>query len=309
MINNPSVLGSLPPAAPGQVWAYLLEEPRPPVPPPQTDGKTIPSLPSTPPAAAVDATPVFTFLANPESLEWSRQANYAKGSTALTSVQSLQYYNSEGRSLRIKDLLLETWHSRRSIRPILEQLQMLLVPDPRSPVLHPKVLGFVWGTQRFTPCVLTEVSWRETAWLSGEPASARLDLTLIEIPPADFDPVSRIYREQQPEKSSSLTTPLTDRQREEARRLAIAYLRQNQQEWTPEVAALITSGRYRLESDAATGDVFMVGADGKRIGRILQYDGRNAATSGEITTVPTRPGVTLPNEIQFSTVQNATAGN
>lgn len=264
--NNPAVLSSLPEAAPGRVWAYLIQENRS-LQPTATD-----TAPPSNPAPAGE--PVFPFLANPEQLEWSRTANYAKSGAALTSVQSLQYYNTEGRSLQINDLLLEVWFRRRTVRPLLEKLQALLVPDAQSQQLHPKVLSFVWGSQRFGPCVLTSLNWKETAWLSGEPASATVNLTLVEIPPTDDDPVTRIYREQPDAGGEKLDAPLTDRQREEASSEAKKWLNDNAGKLPQSLQERVRSSRYTLSTDAETGIVTLFDEKGTAIGPVGRWDGR-----------------------------------
>lgn len=298
--NNSTVLNSLPASQPGKVWAYLIEENRTPTQPTpdKSAGKSIDegvgksagklskqstkTIATAPPSntALPSGEPVFTFLANPEKLDWSRKANYSPSGAALTSVQSLQYYNTEGRSLSIKDLLLETWYQRRSIRPLLEQLQALLVPDPKNQQLHPKVLSFVWGGSRFGPCVLTDISWQETAWLNGEPASARLDMTLIEIPPTDDDPVTRIYREQPLEEAEegALSAPLTDRQREEASTEAKKWLTDNAGKLPQSLQERVRSSRFKLASDAETGIVTLFDDKGAELGKVGRWDGREFTT-------------------------------
>lgn len=219
---------------------------------------------------------------------------YAKAVTTATSTQAKQYYHTEGRELQVEGLLMETFRLGRSLRPILEQLQALLVPDVANQSLAPKVLNFIWGNQSFRPCVLTDINWTETSWLNGEPATVELSMSLEEIPAGDDDPVKRWVSDQKKATATSgqpgaatadskdgkkkIQTGLTDRQTQDASKKADAYLKANQTKYSPTVRDRVKSGNYLLETDRKTGDVNMVqkqpdGTAGAKIGKVGSWDG------------------------------------
>lgn len=261
-INNPQVLNGLPAAESGQqrIYAYLILE----------------SVKQLKPGD----TPLFTFLANPEELRWSRQAQYAEAVTAATSVQSQQYYHTKGRVLQISDLLLDAYYAKRSIRPLLEQLQALLVPDAKNQNWYaPKVLDFVWGSSRFGPCVLTELSCKEKAWRNGAPATALLNMTLLEVPPPDTDPATRINPpESKDDAKGKLDRPLTDRQRQEGSSEAQKWLKANTNSLPASLRDRVRANRYRLTTAADTGLSTITDEKGNSLGTVGRWNGRTFTT-------------------------------
>lgn len=276
---------------------------------------TKPAKPTSPPPGQESNTapeqggqPVFTFLVNPQALEFRRRAVYSDAVTAATSIPAQQYYHTTGRELQISNLLMETWFLRRSLRPILERLQWLLVPDIPNESLAPKVLSFVWGSQTFGPCVLTDINWKEKSWLNGEPATIELSMSLLEIPPPDGDMVSRWVGEKkkitglgegqnQTEtgggESTSKTSSskdskgkpkkqpvLTDRQTQDASKKAEDWLNSNRTKLDPQVQQRLKSNNYQLQVDPNTGRVTMLnGVGGEKIGTVGNWDGQQFDTT------------------------------
>lgn len=269
-----------------------------------------PAAPATPApggdASGQQGKPVFTFLINPQSLKWNRKATYSQAATAATSVQAQQYYHTDGRALQIEGLHMEVWYYKRSLRPILEQLQLLLVPDVANESLSPKVLNFCWGSQTFTPCVLTSLNWTERSWLAnGEPATVILSLELLEIPPPDGDLVSRWVGEQKKitglgdgqtqsetgggqaatgkekgKKTKLAKQPvLTDRQQEDGSKKAEDWLKSNTSKLKPEVQQRLKTQNYGIQMDPKTGDYHLTTATGAKLGRIGNYDGTQFDTT------------------------------
>lgn len=158
-MRNETVLNNLP-GAPRTKWipSYLLSE----------SGEVL-----------------FEFLYNCETLEHSYDIRHVEAETALSSVQNQHYGSTTGKVLRLNDLLMESWGSQKSLRPLLEKLRSLSIADPTNGVYAPPTIYFAWGSYISPPSVLTEgISWTETAWLGGEPAEVRLNLTLKEVPPS-----------------------------------------------------------------------------------------------------------------------------
>jgi Contractile injection system tube protein len=275
----------------------LLKNTKPAAPAGMPPGKVASS-----PAEQPKQQPVFTFLVNPQSLKWRRKAIYSDAVTAATSIPAQQYYYTTGRELQIEGVLMETWYLRRSLRPLLEQLQFLLVPDIPNQSLSPKVLTFCWGAQTFTPCVLTDLDWTEKSWLNGEPATVELSMTLLEIPPPDGDMVSRWAGEQKkitgpgdsqsgtpdskakdakdPKGKKKIQPTLTDRQTQEASKKADDFLKSNKTKFDPQVQERLKSGNYQLQVDPKSGDVNLLnGAGGAAVGKVGNWDGTQFDTT------------------------------
>jgi Contractile injection system tube protein len=132
---------------------------------------------------AKDGKVLYSFLYNPEQKDFSRAINYESPETSLTSTQTLQYKNTAGRVLKLDNLLLDTYSSGKSLKPLIEGLQSLAVADVKNGIYSPPAVYFSWGSELFGPAVLTDnISWQETLWLGGVPAQARISITLTEVP-------------------------------------------------------------------------------------------------------------------------------
>lgn len=251
---------------------------------------------------------VWRFLANPSKLEFSRSAKYNEAATFAAPKQDQHYHLSTGRTLKINEILFDLWQHGKSIQPTLDGIELLLEAKLGEGNFAPPVLSFVWGQRRFAPCVLTEVSWVETGWHGGEPARAALSITLLEIPkreargdasiPEDErklleEEIAAAEREAEEAKKKleKLKQPLTERQQSEGQDAAKKFLEENKDKLNPEVANLIESGEYKLETDQETGAVNLTNEKGEAIGRVGQWNGDKLNT--EVGTLPEPP---KPNE-------------
>jgi hypothetical protein len=210
---------------------------------------------------------VFEFLINPEAKRFSRKANYSPAITASTSTPAQNYLYTEGRTLTLNSLLMDTYLYKKSLRSAIESLESLLVADTQNKQWHPKVVYFVWGTEKFGPCVLTDLSWEESSWLGGEPAIIRLDMTLLQVPNPDNQPkeVSPVINPNLVALGSSSTATtslvpinLTDRQKAEASKKAEKFLRANLTKViTPELKQKVQSNQYKWKTES-DGKVYFV---------------------------------------------------
>ncbi|RCJ20129.1 hypothetical protein A6S26_05255 [Nostoc sp. ATCC 43529] len=247
------------------------------------------------------AKPLWQFLVNPQSLRFSREAKYTEISPLASQRSEVQYVATTGQTLSIPDLILQTWYCGKSLRPLIEGINLLLQADIKNKKYAPPILKFQWGTREFGPCVLTNIQWEESAWLGGEPASVKLGLELKEVPKA----ISRGEIEQQKtkametakttrEKQGKPRLPLTDRQRADASTAAKKYLETNIKQWAADVQAAIRGNKYKLSTDANSGAVAMIGVGGKAVGTVLVWDGFTAKTGQSITTIPLVTGGKAP---------------
>lgn len=221
---------------------------------------------------------VYQFLYNPEEIQWDRKANYAAAPASATSTPSQQYLYSTGRNYRFAGLLLQSRYEGKSLRSLLEGLQALMVVDPLGNSFAPKQVTFAWGSMRVGPAVITDMKCSETSWLGGETVEARVDLTLLELPPSDMSPTETAA-------PTATTTPeLTDRQREDARKAAEGWLQSNLNSLPPQLRDTVRSRRFRYLT-SANGEVRITDGAGAEIGLIGTYDGQNFdASKGNLTS-------------------------
>lgn len=244
---------------------------------------------------------LWLFLVNPQSLKFSKSAEYNEIKPLGSKVSELQYTSSGGRSLSISEIVMQTWYCGKSLRPLLEGVQKLLEADIKNKKYSPPILKFQMGAREFGPCVLTKLDWDESAWLGGEPASVRLNLELREVPKV----VSRGEIEKAKEKAteSAKTTreqqskprlPLTDRQRSDGSAAAKKYLETNINSWAADVQAVIRGNKYKLATDKSSGQVVMSDTSGKKLGVVLVWDGVTGRAGTGVTTIATMKNVKPP---------------
>jgi Contractile injection system tube protein len=232
---------------------------------------------------------VWKFLYNPEEIRDSYGAKYQEAPTALTSLPAQQYLYSSAITRTFPNLLLQSYCEGKSLRQALDDLKALTVADVAEGEYAPRVVYFTWGSERFGACVITEVQYTVTAWLNGEPADLRLDLTLLQVPnPVDgkFSRGSDLALPPPPtstgttapvaDSASTSTTviSLTDRQRQDGRLAATRYLQANISAFTPQVQEAIRSRRYLL-AVGGSGQVTLGATGGDDFGLVGVYDGRS----------------------------------
>lgn len=246
--------------------------------------------------------PLWIFLVNPQSLKFSKSARYNEIFPLASKQSELQYSSTEGQTLSIADLTLTTWYEGKSLKPVLEGITKLLEADINNKKYSPPVLKFQMGSRTFAPCVLTKIDWQETAWLGGEPATVKLSLELKEIAKV----VSRGQIESardtrlrnalnQREQSGRPRTRLTDRQRAETSATAKKYLESNVSVWSAEVQAAVKGKKYKVTTNADTGEIKLIGANNKQLGLIGKTDGKVFGAGEKVTTIPTLQGKKPPS--------------
>ncbi|MBD2256648.1 hypothetical protein [Pseudanabaena sp. FACHB-2040] len=219
----------------------------------------------------LNGTVAYNFLYNPESKRYSRNAQYGEAATGVTSVPAQNYLYTKGRTLELPDLLMESYAAGKSLRQLIEGLEQLLIADPAT--FTPKPVLFIWGTERFGPAVVTNIDWSETAWLGGEPAEARVSLSLLQIPEAET-PTSTVA-------APTGNVALTDRQRADARGQAGSWLNQNLTRLNPQVREAVQASRFRYLTNEQ-GEVTITDATGKPIGVAGVWDGFTWKPSSEL---------------------------
>ncbi|MBD2168065.1 hypothetical protein H6G04_27140 [Calothrix membranacea FACHB-236] len=214
---------------------------------------------------------VFTFLYNPEEKSYSRQAKYDEGTAALTSTPSQFYRCTKGLTLQITDLILESYSRRKTCQLLLDRLQALMIADPANGKYAPSPVYFKWGKDSFGPAVITDLSWKETSWLNGEVASARVDITFLEIPLSQL-PNKAIAETSENRLKTALNKSkvLTDRQKEDAASKAKKWLNQNIKKLPETISSIVRINNYKL-STSNSGVVTLFNSKSQTLGTIGTY--------------------------------------
>lgn len=211
---------------------------------------------------------VWEFFSNPQSLKFSGQTKYDDAGTFNARIQDQTFGSSSGLTLDISDLMLETYRYGRTFKPLLEGIEELRKPDITKGIFAPKVLSFIFGEFRFSPCVISgNINWNETAWLNGLAARATLSFSLLQLPTPGKLGLSEIAPELVPQR-------FTDRQLEDSSKAAKEYLEANIQNYSETVVGYIRANTYKLTTDRASGVIQMTDPQGKTIGTIGIYDGK-----------------------------------
>ncbi|AUT00889.1 hypothetical protein CLI64_11040 [Nostoc sp. CENA543] len=209
---------------------------------------------------------VYTFLFNPESKAVSLRANYKEGAAAITSLPSQSYQYTSGQTLELNNLILESWSRGKSIKPLLDSLVGLTRAEPSKGKYAPSTVTFIWGGNKFGPAVITSLDWTETAWLGGEPASAKLNMKLLQVPSAR----NTLTAQQRIEAATATEQSLTARQKLEATNKAKVFLQSNLKTLSTSTGQLVRSGNYKL-TVSDTGIVTMTDPKGKALGVVGTY--------------------------------------
>lgn len=210
------------------------------------------------------------FLLNPQSIEWSRQANYDEAAIPLTEVPAQQYKNTTGKRLNIPDLLIEAGGANKSIESQLTSLEALLLQNKDT--RQPKPLCFAWGSRFIKPLILTSVRVTERNWAGGVCTGATVAIELLEIPIDTSTPTNA--------QATTFKAGNTARQKAEAQAAAQAWVRKNPAKLPAKAKGKVQAKKvaYSVTDD---GLVSMVDADDSTnlLGNIGRWTGRELDTS------------------------------
>ncbi|MBD2515187.1 hypothetical protein H6G93_09235 [Nostoc sp. FACHB-973] len=213
---------------------------------------------------------VYQFLFNPEEKQFSREARYEEGATAVSSLPSQQYKYTTGRTLRLNNLLLETHARGKSCQPLIQQIEDLMVADPVNGKYAPSIVTFKWGSNSFGGAVITSLDWREQGWLNGELASAILSFTLLEVPTKEVATT--------PVGSSNANSLLTARQQEDASSKGSIWLKDSVKKLKESVYDLVRSNKYKM-STSREGLITILNSKNKLVGQVGTYKNGKLDTS------------------------------
>ena len=79
-----------------------------------------------------DTGAVLSFLYNPERIDYSRQGKNAEAVVMGSALNDQNYLGSSGGVLELSDLLLDSFDAGKSLKPLLEGLEALVLPVESS---------------------------------------------------------------------------------------------------------------------------------------------------------------------------------
>lgn len=136
---------------------------------------------------------VWHFLANPQSVDFSRNVNWTEQPTLSSAGTMLNYgYTSSG-TITLNDILLPCNCTPKNLQEYMNRLQDLMVParkivsqqTPNAPSnndYRAPYLALVWGANIRYPVVIKDIKWKETHWHKGIPTYINLSITLQQLP-------------------------------------------------------------------------------------------------------------------------------
>jgi len=244
--------------------------------------------------------PAWRFLINPKELQFSQSAQYSKVSTIASSVADRQFTGGTGATLKITDMVMDTFCYGKSLRPLIEGAQALMRARIDKSEFQPPILAFKVGSRRFAPCVLISLDWVESRSLSGEPARVVMAMTLEEIPrpltKAEQEARERLKQDTIADRRESDGKPrreLTFRQIKFADDSVRAYLQANKSAFTGEIQGIISRGLYFSKVDKNTGDVTILSGD-SALGIVGRSLGDTVVANDTVSTLPLKPNTKRP---------------
>ncbi|MBW4483026.1 MAG: hypothetical protein KME14_10820 [Tildeniella torsiva UHER 1998/13D] len=219
---------------------------------------------------------LYKFLYAPEKQAFSKSAKFTEVPVGGTARQPQVYGYTTGTTLRLDNLLLDTFCDGRSGRELIEGLGRLTIPAAET--FKPPAIYFVYGTFSYGPAYITDLSWETEAWLNGEPAIGRIGITFIEVPGS---PTAATTAGTETPAAGTATPDLTDRQKLEARQQADAWLSANINRLKPDIQQRVRSRSFKfLTSD--TGTVQITDNNNQVLGTVGTWDGRQWAPNSEL---------------------------
>jgi Contractile injection system tube protein len=222
----------------------------------------------------------YAFNYNPESFGDSLTVKYSETQSAVSDQPYLDYNGSSAITRTFSGLLMDTYGELLSLRPILEGIKKLMIADLSKGKFEPPDLEFHWGSESFKPCKITNFSYTIDAWLGGEPAKGKCDLTLVSVPVFDPGKESQLTEQEQiktaaetpPNSTADIPVLLTNRQKKEGQLLAINDIKQNVRKASPKIKQAVRSGQFNVEVDDK-GNISLLSPKSEVLAIVGIYDG------------------------------------
>ena len=137
---------------------------------------------------STDGGGTITFMFNPNQLAFKRRISLTNDPGARTGrgLPKVSFAHPEPCSLSLSDIMLDTYEesNSKSVLPYIRQFEKAVnfAESGAHKGKRPPTYVFVWGSNQYIRCFITEVSYTLTMFLSdGTPVRAKLSLSLEEI--------------------------------------------------------------------------------------------------------------------------------
>lgn len=241
---------------------------------------------------------VYVFLINPCQVDFGPYtAEYTEVPTLANKTSHQMFNHSNEGSLAINDMQLSAYCFGKSLRPIIEGAIALTKADTENNIYAPKILSFRMGTERFEPCVISQVKYNRDTSLGGEPAKITMSMTLLKVP----KPMTKFQQESldQKKRNDAVTNniekgrpplPLSLREENDLMIAAKEYLVKMMPRLDPSsIVAPFKNNNYEIKIDKNSG-VASFYSKGVNLGIIVQSNGKKIVGGQGITSLKLKPG-------------------
>jgi hypothetical protein len=128
---------------------------------------------------------IWQFMFNPSELNYSYSSDYAEADTwANSDGQPMHWKGNKNPELQFSDILLNGYMFGRKVESLSQGLKELMLFSEGAKTYRgsPPILEFIWGSKRFGPCVMKDLSFKENMWDGGELVGATCSFKLVAIP-------------------------------------------------------------------------------------------------------------------------------
>lgn len=127
---------------------------------------------------------IWQFLFNPSQLTYNYNSDYATSDVwATPDGKPLHWKGNNNPELQFNDVILNGYMFGRKVEYLAQGLKDLMgFNNTKTYQGSPPVLEFVWGSKRFGPCVMKDLTITEDIWDGGELVSATCNFTLEMVP-------------------------------------------------------------------------------------------------------------------------------
>ncbi|XAI95770.1 hypothetical protein [Dolichospermum phage Dfl-JY23] len=222
--------------------------------------------------------PVYVFMMNPENISLSVPIVYQDISIPFTGINQVNYSNGGNVILSMNNLILDSMDDKRSLQPLIDKLIALREPTIQSGLKkHPKILAFKWGSNTFSPCVVTNIAFDINRWVDGQPVKARMNITLKEIPKPSSDSKALAEAKKKVKvetvQNGNLKKGLTEKQLIDGNKTITAYYKKNLSFQPRSIQNVLSNPKSVIKIDKDTGQVSLFGSDGDFVALLGTYNG------------------------------------
>lgn len=126
---------------------------------------------------------IWQFLFNPSQLVYNYNSDYATSDVwATPDGKPLHWKGNNNVELQFSEVVLNGYMFGRKVEYLAQGLKDLMGFGGSTYMGSPPVLEFVWGSKRFGPCMMKDLSVTESMWDGGELVSATCSFTLVKVP-------------------------------------------------------------------------------------------------------------------------------